>query len=292
MKNLKIVLMFVVWACWLHSAFAAQGANEVSIDAIDRPDILHKLKLSPKDVRDGRTANTVMKIAETENLMPAGKSNLNSYELSLSDEDTLVVVNARYPQPSSLVFVDAAGNPWPIEKGISLEKQFLNLHKVSESRSNTIVMQTKLQKYESFAQVFLHGLDLPITVKVKSDPTNDSFDAITTIKILKISPFTETNVQNLQVSESIHQSVDEHFLAAKNGVRPDGYRSLPTSSKSVRAWGNGKELLILTDLIVMNPYPTMSAVGINGWRVHRMKYIPVIYFNDTNGQEIKVFLEL
>lgn len=260
--------------------------------ALNRIDIKTSIGLNPKDIRDALTAGAAIGVARTQNVYPSGEPSSEHFLLNLDGQDTMPVVHLRIYQTTSIQFVDASGTPWPIEKLFTFDKKFIALHEVSKARTNSGIINANIPKGDSYIQAYLSGLDLPVTFRVIADPMQKGFNSLAVFKIGKLSPFSELNLKNTQVAQSVSKQVDDNLVSVANGVRPTGYNVVTTDNKSVRAWSDGTDMLILTEIIPVNPYPVDTITGINGWTAHRLRRVSPLYFFDKNGDEIKVGLEL
>lgn len=200
--------------------------------------------------------------------------------------------------PTSIVFSDMTGKPWPIE----FIGQTGSLADVvqPEGSDNAIVMMAKNGAGRKSVSVFLKGLALPVTLTVTGK--NNDYHALKHIRITEMGP----NANKSQVatrgrsntalnlnpgSDEDDGHLDEVLNKIAYKVTPNGYSKLRSSDARVDAWvakGSNKYMFVRTDYTVVSPAPRAGNRGITPLqgdvRIYLLPRINPIMALDESGQ--------
>lgn len=209
-----------------------------------------------------------------------------------------VLVTPDYP--SSIVFTDITGAPWPI----NYIGQTSSLAKVEQptGTNNAVVVYANNGAGRKSISVFLKGMTLPVTLTMAG--TNNEYHALKHVRITERGPNSSENELVSNVSQNAPVSMNPtgnddnkdmdailNKLAYK--VTPDGFKKIKTSDPLVDAWldeDDPKHLYVMTRYTMMSPAPRAGARSVtplqDGVRIYILPRInPMMALND-NGQRI------
>lgn len=198
--------------------------------------------------------------------------------------------------PSSVVFTDMTGAPWPIQH-IS---QTSSLAKVEQptGTDNIIVLHAAIAAGQKSISVFLKGNNLPITLII--DGTDSRYHALKHIRIDERGPNAAELIASQSGSNSSFQqdtesgeSLDVVLNKLAYRVTPSGYSKLQTSDRGVDAWiedDNPEVMYLMTEYAIVSPAPIGGSGAITpiqeNLRIYRIPRInPVMALNES-GQRI------
>lgn len=146
---------------------------------------------------------------------------------------------------SSLVFVDSAGNPWPIESYDVGDPKATTIH--WEPKSNILVMQAVSPYGDSNLVIRLIGLPTPVTLQLVSGQRVVDFRV--DLHISGIGP----NTKDLPTGVMLPASANQILLNVLDGVAPGGSRLLTVTGGDAQAWLLGDRMFFRTRFTVLSP---------------------------------------
>lgn len=207
----------------------------------------------------------------------------SSILVNLSPNSAPPVVRLGAGYISSLVFVDATGQPWPIKAYSVGDPNSFNIQ--WNKTSNTLLVQgTSFYKRSNLA-VILDGLDTPIMLTLLSG--QGAIDYRVDLRIPGMGP-------NATVARSYLPSAsDPMLLNVLNGVPPKNARTLKVlGDYPCQAWLLNNKLYLRTPLVVISPAWQSIMTSIDGTHAYELQPASVILaLQHGKDKEIKLILE-
>lgn len=207
--------------------------------------------------------------------------------------------------PSTIVFTDIAGKPWPI-RFIAQTNSLVNIEQPTGS-DNSLVLQAKNGAGRKSIAIFLKDLTLPVTITI--DGENTRYHALKHIQITERGPnSTDLEMSGASVPGSSRfepegsetetttgRSMDEVLNHLAYDVTPEGFKKLKTSDRAVDAWIDTKDpksLYVKTRYTIVSPLPRNGGRGVtplqDGLRISVLPRInPVMALNES-GERIYI----
>lgn len=185
---------------------------------------------------------------------------------------------------SSLVFLDAGGDPWPV-KGVSWgDKDTFRIEPPPESDKsapqNIVAVSVAREIGATSMSVLLEGKAVPVVIRLKAD--RKISDARVDLRLNEYGP--KSDPMNRAVAASIPaQAGDTVMTAFLDGVPPKGARELKVEGGPMRAWMFGDQMYVRTVANLMSPAWDAVEHGAGGVRVYRMGQAPVVLFAYNGG---------
>lgn len=182
---------------------------------------------------------------------------------------------------TSMVFLDATGQPWPIaDYSIGNSKQF-NVQ--WDSKKNTIFIQSTTHFTSSNLALRLAELDTPLVISLVSG--QKEVDYRVDIQVNGHGP----NALPPILGNDIPQAASTYLLGVLDGIPPAGSKELVLNPAFGRAWVVGNRLLFRTRLTVLSPAWLATVSSPDGTRVYEMPKTPLILATQ-DGKTIRIEL--
>lgn len=182
---------------------------------------------------------------------------------------------------TSMVFLDATGQPWPIaDYSIGNSKQF-NVQ--WDSKKNTLFIQSTTNFTSSNLALRLAELDTPLVISLVSG--QKEVDYRTDIQVNGHGP----NALAPILGNDLPQATSTHLLGVLDGIPPAGSKELLMNCAFGRAWVTGNRLLFRTRLTVLSPAWLATVSSPDGTRVYDMPKTPLILATQ-DGKTIRIEL--
>lgn len=217
-----------------------------------------------------------------------------------------VMVTPDYP--TSIVFTDITGAPWPINY-IGQTNSLATIEQPTGTE-NSLVIYANNSAGRKSVSVFLEGLTLPVTMTITGDP--DEYHALKHIRINERGPnapsqemlmaSVSSSAPSLSpVGDSDEAGTDLDMILNKLAykVTPEGFRKLTASDPSVDAWieeENPQYLYVMTDYRLVSPAPRAGARSVTPLHDNVRIYIiprinPVMALNSEGSRVYLTFKE-
>lgn len=201
---------------------------------------------------------------------PAGtppKPTSSSVLIHLEPGSTPPVIRLRDGYVTSVVFVDATGQPWPIAAYDLGNPKLFNIH--WDQKGNTLMVQAATGYQEGNLAVLLKGLNTPVMITLI--PGQQAVDYRVDMRVPRLGP------NALAVNAfSAPQSADPRLLDVLDGIPPNGFTSLVVSEVGSSAWYQGNTMFLRTPLIVLSPSWTATISSDDGMHAYELQPSPVI----------------
>lgn len=167
--------------------------------------------------------------------------------------------------PSTIVFTDITGKPWPI-RYIGQTNSLATIEQPTGTE-NSLVLQAKNGAGRKSIAVFLEGLTLPVTITI--DGENTRYHALKHVQITERGPNSDDTSMAQQSSRqsrsqaeetetSTGRSMDSVLNQLAYDVTPEGFKKLKTSDRAVDAWidiEDPQSLYVKTRYTLVSPLP-------------------------------------
>ena len=212
-----------------------------------------------------------------------------SIMVSLSPGHTPPVIRLQQGFISSLVFVDANGNKWPI-LGYDLgDPDSFNIQ--LQQGSNTLLVQATSEfKYGNLA-VRLKGLPTPVMLTLV--PGQRSVDYRVDLHVQGRSP----EAKQSEVSSSGSEAVSDTLLKVLNGIPPKQSKRLKVkggpcqpSRQNCRAWEANDKLYIRIPLEILSPGWISRVKSSDNMKAYKLQKTPSVLVSD-DGQTTELKIE-
>lgn len=168
---------------------------------------------------------------------------------------------------STLNFLDATGQPWPITgEDLGDPKNF----NVQVTKSGTALLVQSLSDSRRVANlaVMLKGLSTPVMVTLLSGQAQ--IDYRMDFRVPQMGPDAKPLIQSQPNVET------PQLLSVLDGIPPKGSSALQVSDPNMQAWGIGNQLYIRTRMTVISPSWVSSMQSGDGTHAYQMPKAAVI----------------
>jgi intracellular multiplication protein IcmK len=216
--------------------------------------------------------------------IPAGippRPTATSLQINLSPGATPPVIRLGAGYISSLVFVDATGQAWPIDSYSVGDPSAFNIQ--WDQKGNTMLVQSLTQYKRSNMAVILKELSTPVMVTLISG--QEALDYRVDLRIPKFGP-------NAVFSRSsIPDAADPLLLDILNGIAPDGSKELVVKGGECQAWSMKNTLYLRTKLSLLSPGWKAKMSSIDGTHAYQLQLVPIILATQ-HGRDKRITLTL
>lgn len=259
---------------------SVQPLSEDEIDSIARKKWLdNRLPFSSSDVKDY--------IKKSQRLEKSFKTNLNtklekkSVAIDLDDPQTFPEIITATGFDSVVTFLDASGNPWPIEYFRNGNKNQFDIEQPKEiSNKNILYISSKKNYARTNLTVVFQGEDTPVIIQVAtSDIMNsDQADGRVSIRLQKRGPmsdYSEPVVVNSHQQESIETS--NVLLKFLDNLPPkEAFKLDFKGDKSIDAWSYQGDIFVRTKNNLIWPPTESIQYGEGEVKVYKTTVSPII----------------
>lgn len=219
-----------------------------------------------------------------------------------ADQIPEVFVTPDYP--TSIVFTDMTGAPWPI----NYIGQSASLATIEQPKGtkNSLVLQAKNSAGRKSIAVFLEGLSLPVTLTITGD--DSQYHALKHIRITDTGPNANHSFgagggrSNRSTQSSAETSTGQNMDLILNKmaykVTPEGFEKVEANDPRVDAWIDEEDpstLYVMTDHTIVSPAPRSGARSVTPLQDNVKIYVlprinPIMALN-KQGERIYVSFE-
>jgi len=201
--------------------------------------------------------------------------------VDLSPGATPPVIRLGFGFITSLVFVDATGQPWPIaDFNLGNPKNF-NIQ--WDKKTNTLFMQSTTLYNTGNLAVRLANLDTPIMVSMVSGQKEVDYRVDVQV------PGRGPNAVAAMVGDTLPAAPNHLLLSVLDGVPPAGSHELQVAGGMGRAWLHKGKLIFRTHQTVLSPAWVATVSSLDGTHVYEMSPTPLIIVSQ-NGKPVKIVL--
>jgi len=218
---------------------------------------------------------------------PAGLQT-RSRSISLQPGAPIETVRLRRNYPSTIVFLDSTGQPWPIMSVVVGNDDWVEVHYDKESRGNVLTVTPKT--YEANTSIILLlepsvPVNLQLLIETQSSP-----DLQLTLRADCRGPKAVDPI----VTQNYPDTVDKTLLDFLYGIPPAEAKSLPTDNPQVEGWILKESMYVRTPWPVV--WPSFESTTANGngetkMYAYKLPRFPQIQLAQDDGQPIFVTIE-
>jgi intracellular multiplication protein IcmK len=224
------------------------------------------LPMSPDQISKLREVFTESQLAAA---TPPGippKPTTTSLIVNLSPQATPPVIRLGAGYISSLVFMDATGQPWPIDAYSLGDPTAFNIQ--WDHKGNTLLVQSSSFFKRSNLAVILKDLNTPVMLTLISGQT--AVDYRVDLRIPGIGP------NAIFAQNGLPDAANPILLDVLNGVPPKNSKELKVAGADAKAWVLNKKLYLRTTLDVISPAWQAIMSSIDGTHAYELQIAPVI----------------
>ncbi|OXR48016.1 hypothetical protein PuT2_14830 [Pusillimonas sp. T2] len=198
------------------------------------------------------------------------KAALSSFNVDLSPGATPPVVRIARGQGAVVTFLDAAGNPWPIQAAENFYSQAMDVKQLS---GHVLSVAARSDYLRGSVGVMLEGLATPVTFTVI--PAVNATDYRVDLRVPGIAPGAIPQVAGGGMSASVGSA---DLMAFLYGQTPDGAKRLKVKGNpDVSAWQSASgDLVIRTAAMIASPAWSEKLPSADGTSVYRLPPTPVV----------------
>ena len=221
--------------------------------------------------------------------------------------DQIIEVFVTPDYPTSIVFTDITGQPWPI-RHVGHTSSLARVEEV-EGSDNALLLMANNGAGRKSISVFLEGLGLPVTMTVTG--RNTEYHALMHIKITERGPNAPetdpllrgggnqaTSLNPTAIPED-GPNLDRILNKLAYKVTPEGFKRLKTSDSNVDAWADesdNKHLYVMTNYKIVSPAPKAGTRSVTSLRDDVRIYIlprinPIMALNEEGRRVYLSFKE-
>lgn len=253
-----------------------QGANETIDDntnsVVDEPAYSGALDaafpMTPEQIMQLREIYNSMQQAESVNQPIPPRPIITSQNVSLATGETPPVIRLSQGFVSSLVFLDASGQPWPIAAYDLGNPEGFNIQ--WDQSSNTLMVQA-LQMY-TYGNLAVRLEDLTTPVMLTLTPGQQAIDYRIDLRIQGYGP----NASVSPAGQGMPDTIDPMLLSVLDGIPPPNSRELSVTGGEAQVWEGSDSLFLRTRLTILSPGWSATVSSADGMKVYEIQKTPVI----------------
>lgn len=195
------------------------------------------------------------------------KPTTSSLLVNLSPQAVAPVIRLSAGYLTSLVFIDATGQPWPIAAYSVGDPGAFNIQ--WDRKSNNLIVQSSTFYKRSNLAVMLKDLNTPVMITLLSG--QQAVDYRVDLRVPGIGP------NAVYVQNGIPDTINPILFDVLNGVTPKGSKELKvTGGGMTQAWLLNKKMYLRTDLTVTSPGWQSTMSSADGTHAYQLSPVPVI----------------
>lgn len=218
--------------------------------------------------------------------LPPGALQTKSAALSLKPGATIVSVTLRPNYPTTLVFLDATGQPWPIHKALAGNPEWVEVFVSEQEPGNLLTVIPKTYAGNVGLLTVLQPA-IPVNLQLVID-TNATPDQQITLRTDSRGPNAQSPVMTVQ---NYPDSTDQVLMNFLYGIPPDGAKPVIVDSDAVEAYRDGASLLVRSSHQILWPsYQTImrSGDGETTMYAYRMPTASSLLLEQPSGEPISL----
>ena len=252
------------------AAEKAQAAHEAALKQKAFDALLNQyFPLSPNQIHQFKDRAALQQKANAQPPGPApahGTSNIVT--VNLKPGANMPVIRIGQGMITSLVFIDANGDVWPIQSYSIGDPSAFNVN--WDRKSGVLMIQGEKLYAQTNVSVMLKGLSIPVMMTMLVG--QHDWDYLDYIRINQNQPAGKNPIYS-GVSQA-----PSFLISLLNGVPPTGAVALESSSDNVKAWTYRNKYLVLTSGTLMSPAWTsrVNGPGVDAYHAYVVPQAPMI----------------
>jgi intracellular multiplication protein IcmK len=212
---------------------------------------------------------------------PAPKASSSMVTLSLEPGKEPFPVRLDVDTVTTLVFIDATGQPWPVRNAVPGRERAFNF---TRETPNTLSISPTGDFVASNVSVFLEGAPAPLILDLITN--QKEVDYRIDIKIKAKGPNASTPI----MSGSFAENVPAELSSALYGISPKGAFPLKSSNADVQAWSAGKFAYVRTKALMASPAPIYASQSADGMWAYQIPGNTTVLLINYSGNTDPVVL--
>lgn len=216
------------------------------------------------------------------------------FEVTLQPDSTVPRIAIARFQSTSISFIDAFGNPWPIRKvsnfldGLVAIERAVDDGEVDLNDPQAGSMTVSALKHGGIGNivVYLVGLSTPVSVILEGKA--GMFHRQATIRVAQAGPQTDTSAMFAEPTVRIGAAANVDLNNALYGVSPIGSQAMVVEGADGKAWVKGDSLFLQTPLAVFAPNIIEVSHGNGLYRAYELPLTTIVQGTNESGQTVMV----
>lgn len=244
------------------------------------------LPLSPADINDLRGRVDAVNKSSAISGPPPPRQTTRSIQVTTEPGVNPKAVCMRRGFGSSLVFLDATGEPWPITGYMVGDSTAYNITQPSIATANVLNISPKNTYGVSNITVSLKGNSVPVIIILTSKDNATQVDGVVSVMVAGRGP----NAKAPVFGPTMAPATSLDMMSILDGVAPKSAIPLTVVGTSGSAWRMGDRLYIRTQTPIRSPASFAVVNGANNLRVYELPVVPVLLASE-DGKTITVHIE-
>jgi intracellular multiplication protein IcmK len=216
----------------------------------------------------------------------SAKPQANHVKLTQKPDEDPPVVRVASGLPTSLIFTDVTGAPWPIEYAVPGSAGQFDIMLPS---AGTPTLQLRPRTPHAYGGINVKLVDNPIPVSVIVAAAQKTVDVRLDVVILKRGPNAiAPMIQGAGSSDTQADSVLTSFLY---GIPPSGAKQLTSTSKRVDAWYYNNLMYVRSSIPLVSPNPIKSSRSVDGTYAYMFTQVPIVNVTEDGVISSVTFVE-
>lgn len=250
------------------------GSYDSRIEMERKVKELTDLQMTPEQVRQVKTLFLDQQRAAATPYPVIAEPVTRSINMSMTPGVAPPVLRLSAGMLSTIVFTDAAGNPWDIKSVALNRSQFSdgvtqgltsNSNDDNKSINNILTLEPLNPASYGNVSVTLEGLATPVIFTLSTG--QNKVDVRVDARIPSINPFATST--NSSLPARISTSIDDTTLLFVDGTPPVEAIAYIVSDKLIEAWKFGEDLIVRTDSKIIFPAYSSAVTSTSGMSVYR-----------------------
>lgn len=266
----------------------AVATAEETVDPVYQDAVGDVLPFEPEQIRDFKQRVDAAGRARAAPPRPFDVRN-RSLQLSTAPDAKLPVL-ALYPNlATTVVVLDATGQPWPIEKiGTSGTRGKADYIAAEQIGIATVLVSSGVHNAYGTVDLKLQDLDRTVKLLVTHGWVNDSVDGQVEIHLDLMGPLAAPQLHARQTLPKI----DPTLLDFLNGIPPSNAVALNLSGDPTgRAWSYQGKVVLLTQNPLISPNPIAQTQSSSGRKLYMIDPIDIVLVSIA-GRQAEIVVEM
>lgn len=240
------------------------------------------LPMNPQQVRKLKEVYEESQAAMASPALVPAKPTSSSLMVDLSPNATPPVIRLGSGYISSLVFLDATGQPWPIESYSLGDPVSFNIR--WDQKGNTLLIQSLTFYKSSNLAVILKGLNTPVMITLLSG--QDAIDYRVDLRLPASGPnasIIHHGIENLPTNKVL--------LEILNGLPPKEAQKVSVKGGNAQVWKINQDFYLRTKLMLISPAWKAMIKSADGMSAYQVQPTTVILASE-DGEDKTITLVL
>ena len=253
----------------------------------------NQLPLSPEQIQSLHKSEDDIKRAHAKSARTMPDPISRSIQQSLSPGKNPNIIRMASNFPTTLVFTDSSGAPWPVQKIIVGNKDGIDVPELDGSSGAALKTPTNIitlilkDEYASNSVTFLlEGAKAPIFMMLAT--AQPFVDVRVDVSVSARGP--NAVAPKIDGGTQPGISLPSAFSAFLDGTPPDGSQRLKSDNPEVEAWIYEDKMMLRTRLEVLSPYVFRKASSSDGTSVFEVAQASVVLCL-RNGRTMSIGLD-